>query len=364
MGEIDFDELDKAVSNLMGQPAVASSSDSTAPNTTSDASVATMTAEQAGAIAESDMTKTESTSSDGQDLTSAATPLAQRRGQFMDVMHPSAKMRNQQSQSPRPRVTRQAPEITPRPEAEAATTAVNLEMDTADDLSTLDDSSSFNNLNELRDTETFTTEPAASADRLELQTDDQPEVPSFDPIEMSDDSPEPLSSPFLADAKVEKRPLGTAASHPTSDINFDLEMTPLDVSDPTASQVELKTDDTPPSNPLPAELSSDVMQVESNGATEPVKATSSQQPQPKPVTNDTASTLPAQTSIPTQYTAAKPKVPSAESGTQTASMYDLGDGPLKVPAKKKSSWPIVIGAIALIVLGVAGSMGLFLLNHS
>ena len=334
MTELDFDELDKAVNNLMSQPATTSTKVDDDTQTTPPAN------SSSDSLASSTVIATDSESSDDQTgvATTVATPVAQRRGQFMDVMHPSAKMRSTQPQTPKPRVSRQGQSITPDSNNQTVEEVTKQEPMEA---------SSF---------ETSVTEvsPAsAETKNLEATSSLDGQTSQVSHLETVDDEPadtQPLTSPFLADAKVEKRPLGTPIITPSVD-NPEVSK----VEEAAVDMVEQPLQDTV----LPAELASDVMQVESKAA-----AVSEEQAAKPQASEQVAATMPAQTSIPPQYSAAKPKVPTVESDSQAASMYDLGDGPLKVPNKKKSSWPIVIGALVLIVLGVAGSVGLFLLNHS
>lgn len=334
MTEIDFDELDKAVNNLMAQPASSNASG----NNTEEANSNKRTTAGSEPIGES-VPKTESAGSRNSEV-NTSTPLAQRRGQFMDVMHPSAKMRIQQPQSPKPKVSHQGTSIDPGTTSQLS--------DKHDSKETSDSTSSDSAAHE------SVTNQSNTNLQSDLTLDNQPKTPSFDPIDFAMDNSEPLTSPFLADAKVEKRPLGGPVVKSGNALN--LESLALDDTSQPTSPTEA---DTTPTTPLPAELSNDIMQIESKGADVPSELDSQAL-----ATKQTVAAVPAQTSIPQQYNAAKPKVPSAEPDSQAASMYDLGEVPLKVPNKKRSSWPIVIGAIVLIALGVVGSVGLFLLNHS
>lgn len=316
MSEIDFDELDKAVNSIMGQPA--------------DISTAAT------------QTKPAVDSNDSPSQPSPQTPAVKRRGQFMDMIHPSAKMRSVEPSAPRPRVSRQGATIAPGLESSAMAT------DQA-----IDQSSTQKPLETLS-----SIAPSAGA----------PDSTGSAVSPTLHQAQEPQTSPFLADAKVDKRPLGSPDwSSPTvSSTDLSSQMADLNQNLTSESQSDQSSadDDNPTTTPLPAELSQDIMQIESDGATkspEPAIVTTSNE-----IANSSSQAAigARQLSIPPQYKAATPKVPLADSENQPASMYDLGDGPLKAPVKKKSSWPIIIGALLLILVGIVGSVGLFLLNHS
>ena len=339
MSEIDFDELDKAVNSIMSQPSAASDkpgSDIKSPTMQTDSSTGQDLAAEAS---DRPATPVEPNLTSSKPARPAA-PAAQRRGQFMDMIHPSAKMRETNPQSPRPRVSRQGAAISPRPSA-------------------TDESQST---------------PAADTDIGQISSSQPPVSPQTEPqLSTSMDNPttdnEPLQSPFLADAKVDKRPLGAPTKSTPADSSSDVAM---QMSELNAVSSDSKTGnsekqpanlpaDEPPATPLPAELNNDILKVESAAATEP----SSSDSKPASQQLDTQTTVhPTQMSIPPQYKTATPKVPKAEDDTPAASMYDQGFGSLKAPIKKKSSWPLVIGALVLISLGVIASMALFLLNHS
>lgn len=187
-------------------------------------------------------------------------PLAERRssGRFMDVVHPSSDMRGS---------------VAPRP-----------------------------------------TQPGSPQQQPVVQTEPQQEstISMSDPIDEGasalaeaepDDSNEPLESPFLADAKVEKRPLGAfsnevhdsspSMSTPNPAITEpDLESLSLD----SPIEVTTKSSNQPidSGTPLPAELQTDVLSIEAN---EDSVVTKAEEPASMP---DTTPIGP--TSITPQYT--------------------------------------------------------------
>ncbi len=173
MQDIDFDELDRAVSSATGSPAETPAPD--AP-TTSDDSVTVRTSTPA-----------------------PTTPAARRSsGRFMDVVHPSSDMRpaTPERSTPRP------PE--PREEEPAARST-----DWPDPL----DFHGFtgDELDEKKEEE-----PPKAVEPEEPVKEEDPEVVA------------PLESPFLSGTKVEKRPLGA--------FSFDTPETPAEPEAPAESE--------------------------------------------------------------------------------------------------------------------------------
>jgi hypothetical protein len=208
-------------------------------------------------------------------------------------------------------------------------------------------------------------------DPLEFnQTSEADDTPVVDaPLSDERDTAEPLSSPFLADAKVEKRPLGTPApelytpqqpEQDTTDVEVETTPEPT-LSEPVDQPVEVE---------LPEELRGDLMAIESNISNEQVvvpqaspassaaEATNQPRESEAPKTVATAAvTAPAVSlpvgggSIPQQYR----EEPSTGDQT-TGSIYDTASyhQPLEHPAKKKAGWLWVIWVLVLLVLGAGG----------
>lgn len=332
MSDIDFDELDKAVNNLMANV------DTTKRNESVDDpedNVVTLesTAAPEQSAEEQAPVPPESQPSAAADSTpnqvSAAPALAvKRRGQFMDVMHPSSDMK-----AAKP-VKREGVTLAPAtPIAPVATESPSLPDQP--------------------------TTPAVADSETPV------EAPSgIDTVVVTDDTlgQPPLTSPFLPDAKPEKRPLGSAAAEtpaPIVDLAAELESesdTSLPAEDP---QVEMPVE-------LPEELGSDVLAIESNSIPEAAEPTIEQPVEPEAAAEEAPveepATVPAGGSIPQQYTE------SPSSGDQTnGSIYDTSNyhQPIEAaPAAKKSSplkW--IILAIVLLVLGAGGGVGYFVLTH-
>lgn len=327
MADLDFDELDKAVNTLMA--GVDSSKRNTALDEPEDKVVSLdVNTAEAGNEPKAEEPVVESpvevAAEESTELTEASvvtTPVApsslatKRRGQFMDVMHPSSDMKV----AAKP-IRRNTTVLSPSTDISATTTS--------------------------------DPDPSPPLISEEVQT------PAF--------TTEPLSSPFLPDAKPPKRPLGGVVTAE------DTTETPA-VTDTKHSPIDLDAEiQTPVAEPtvLPAELGSDILAVESNDlsgvANEPAKEVA----QPIEPIDDIAdhhapepSSVPAGGSIPQQYTEA----PST--GDQTSgSIYDTANYHQAISAeategKKSSPLKWILLAVALLVVGGGVGIGYFFLTR-
>lgn len=344
MTDIDFDELDKAVSSLMGDETVPQpkpdkpAADEQKPTETST------TVEQPSA----EVTPVASATSLEQSTAEVVAPTAperpaslavKRRGQFMDVMHPSADMKTPSARAAKPltRVSRQGAVVTPTTDTvtpEPPVVTVPESTIPAAETPTLDTPAT-----------PAVSETPAWPDPLDLaENDDKPSTPEPEAPVVEDTTPapetpnEPLVSPFLPDAKVEKRPLGEA--QPTG---------PVD--EPTASEDVSELE-----SPLPVELSGGVLAVESN------ELHTEEKPAPAAAEKATATPSPqleqpaAPASIPPQYKAGDAKDEPAEH----SALYDAVSATAAAPkAKKKSGWLVPVAIIGLIILGCAGGIAVY-----
>lgn len=312
MKDIDFDELDRAVSSVLGQR---SSGDNTAA--TAQASVSGDSAQVVDTSQAVNVNNAQTTASRSQ----STTPLAiKRRGKFMDMVHPSADM------------TSSAPPVTPartKPLIEPLSSSVIPEepqtevVDEPDEPEVIEPTAKLDESNaligaepvpvenllpehttesEVVDVKTPTVEDVAKVDEsdpapttLVSENESVPAEPPkeqdslyVDPLDLSHPEEtvqeeaiaehtaevpphvEPVTTPFLADAQVEKRPLGAfgdAESTETSDA--------VETAEPESPVENSNTTDTQsaPAVPLPRELQPDVVEVES----------SSQEPETSPV---------------------------------------------------------------------------------
>jgi hypothetical protein len=352
MKDLDFDELDKAVNSLMTTPSSTTPSIDEDVATTKDAPL-------------SDDDTTMSTTADQQDqaptvpvatptvVTPTSPPLAARRGgRFMDVVHPSSEMKRPVVQSSS--VSRQGPTIARTPTVDTRTTS---------------------------QPQPRRQEPVTGSsewpDPLELpaqhQADQQPTVSSDgSAIEISSVSypgePEPLVTPFLSDAKVDKRPLGSGALA-LSDVSEEASVAPKTTS-PLHQNAQLPALPGDVEPLLPEELRGDMMAVEADTHmgvprtedTQPPEPISMASPvlSPEPARQTTATEAPAaQSSIPQQYHEA-PSTGDQDNGA----IYDVDSyhQPLSHPAKKKSGWLWVVWIVAILLLGAAGGAALYFLG--
>jgi len=385
MSDIDFDELDKAVSSVMSSKAVTSTSVADKP---AEESPVQETAPEAVPTSEPPAAESEA-------RPSPATPLAKRRGRFMDVVHPSSDMKSSTLAKPQ---SREGVTIAP------AATPVE------------DQTPSVATQQTAQVTQTVEEKPADEAgwpDPLELQlpaepTEDKESESPADSVAdavTSGGSSEPLSSPFLPDAKVDKRPLGGVP-----DINSKLadEMTRLndDVSHPdetnkeseaapsneTADQVATdmplvpvadnsETADEPvQATSLPAELDSNLVAIEAGDATTRTAGPDSKEAAvaSEPVKTDNQSSTPefpkeqkvetpgepqkttsVMGSIPQQY-----KEVSSSNHEVHASIYDEQAEivPLEHLTKKKTGWLYVVLIILALVIGGGGGAAVYFLH--
>lgn len=321
MTDLDFDELDQAVNSAMG-----SAMDS---------------ADETKTTQPSPVTSTDSIEKPVRVVSSrTSTPVAKRStGRFMDVVHPSSDMR-------------------PSSKPEVDNTPVQTE--------------------EASEPE----KPAQTSDwpdPLDFQgfKMDEPEEPvqKVDVVEKSDDtdsSDAPLSSPFLSDAKVQKRPLGAFSAAPDK---ADAAVTPDKTSTPAFSLPafklpgELKMEDSnkdgttskePKSDqPIPPEFQDDLLSVESDASLtenasddispDTVKDASIPSSEEKSDTSAEKTSTPApMPSIVQQY---KEKAASADQSSGAIYDTETYHKPIATLPKKKTGLLIVLWIIGLIILG-------------
>lgn len=335
--DLDFDELDKAVTSLMGgvkDKDLEAKENNLDINTTlgpDESPSYKHLGQVAGTIGNETIDRPEQTVSLGEDIATPppASPALKRGGRFMDVVHPSSDMRTTLSTVSREGATINVPE--------AST------LDTTE--GNLPSSSDV----PLEETET---------------TDVMPEEVKPE----TDTTPEPLSSPFLPDTKVEKRPLGGLAtekalapeteevtapegSEAASDIDSPQEEPAAEQDIPAKkdedefSKMDAMAEPAKSLNEvnehIPEEYKNELLAVEQNLAT-PLDSSDE-----KPM-HDSVSGAPVIASIPQQYQE-KPSTGETTSGA----IYDTDNyhKPVSHPAEQKSGWMWVIVVIVLIIIG-------------
>ncbi|MEO5948861.1 MAG: hypothetical protein ABIP74_00475 [Candidatus Saccharimonas sp.] len=230
MTELDFDELDKAVNSLMadnGTPGIST------PSTVTTATAATPSAS-----------------------VTMPSPAVRRRGQFMDVMHPSANMRPTSAPIKGHGLT-----IVPPTMAAATTPDMELVSPPAD--------TPLESIAPLEIVPTPLSEDVTQENSDDTSSPTESESSNaLNELVISEDT---LSSPFLPDAKVEKRPLGSSAplvDQEASAVDSDSipsveNSTEQTVAEPEKAE-EVRTEVPLVSAPLPDELKEDVVAVEAN----------------------------------------------------------------------------------------------------
>lgn len=357
MADIDFEELDKAVNNLMSNVDTSKRPDGlddpedtvlTVPETESqDVPEATPTVETTSEVNDEDDTAhaTEEPVADTSDDTPVSSSLAmKRRGQFMDIVHPSRDMTNNPSKS----VNHQGVTLQPSIDGITAPSTPTAAVSTAEDAPEAVGDQPANEATAASswpDPIDVAAVPEDTAD-TERSLDTAPDAEVIE----APNEPEPLSSPFLPDAKPEKRPLGGLTdTAPT--------VTAASMASPVNSEV------------LPEEFSGDIMAVESRDLSshtgevqdetsavpaEVKSVDSTPQPQPEvptePAPRDAQPS--AGGSITQQYTE------QSSSGDQTnGSIYDTATYHQAItdaqPTKKKS--PVLTWIVWIIVLLLVGA---------
>ena len=393
MKDIDFDELDRAVNSLMKTVPSDKTEPTDAGHSASVATTASLDDSQEATVAyeskttpdpvaqneiithESELTKvsipqdsattldvpvtpaeepTEELASlyagESQQVTTAVTtpttaPVA-RRGRFMDMVRPTASREARPAVSTR--VSRQGVDLQPTAPAPVETPKE----------------------------EEISPSPSAMTAAPVVET-----VESQDMIEdtsavagITDDTP-PLTSPFLTDAKVEKRPLGrpyepTPAS-PAVDLTAELSQsseTPAVEAYPSLREdpISPNKDAQIPEQPLPAELGSELLSIETsteNLPQEPIPAAPAESYiTPSPSNSESgvsalgAARVMATASIPQQYKVHAPKAEEAPTGA----IYD--SQPLTQSDKRRPKWLWAAIFAAIVLLGAAGGAAVYYLG--
>ena len=369
MKEFDFDELDRAVNTLMGNVPKA-----TEPAKQDDVKTLTITptltddkmpqlpvdVTEPVALASSADPVTSAVPSESREQFRSVAPAARRSGRFMDVIHPSAS--TQRKASSTLGVSRQG--VTLEPLASPAEETVAHVVPTEEIVPVTHDSQESDIVADVAEVRDWP-DPLEFNNASSASDDEVDQEQALDEALAKTEQIEPLSSPFLADAKVEKRPLGG----PVPELM--LEAHTLDTTE--QEEVSESRDDVQaPADAvvLPEELQGDLMAIESDttagnvtsesvtpeAATQPVKAVVAEKSFVTPTAAPIAAAVSAASStgavsIPQQYREA----PSTGDQT-TGSIYDTDTyhQPLEHPAKKRTGWLWVVWVLVLLLLGAGG----------
>jgi len=327
MTEFDFDELDRAVNNLMTD--VDTSKRSEGLDDPEEKTV--------------ELADTQDQSLPASVAPSVMQPLAaKRRGRFMDVVRPSSGM-----SSPFP----------PKREGNVITSPVSVQSNDEVNTPSVDsnamqdelpkEEAPLNNMNNLPDSHE-SQEPEATEQPSEIgSSDDEQSTDSHESTELTEnDTNLPMESPFLADAKVEKRPLGVL-TEPSEELG--VVFTPE--TDESQAESSQPVEETPAPEFAPQELAPEIMNIESSPISQetPEQDTLKSAPMEALVAVESA----APTDIVPQYTESE-----THDSEPSGAIYDTAayHQPLEHPAKKHSGWGIVVWILLLLIIGaVAGA---------
>ncbi len=359
MKDIDFDELDQAVNSLM------SSSEEATPNPESSAIPSPVSTPQPIQTSQTGVTADVPMPTSS---VNTATPAVRRAGRFMDMVHSSSDMRNRPTTIPsREGVAIAPPRSTAKQEpavAEPASEAV-----------------------ESQPSETVAAPLAAETQSIVAPSVDATNMP--DPLEVdvapktdsatedtttSVDVPQPDAlvnqvneSPFLTDAKVEKRPLNSdplAGTPPLVDLEAELKNDTSTDEEDKENSTQANGEDEPPAVPQVPELSSDLVAIEAGEKTESVVDATQTEESSKDDQTPQGDASKESSNKPTGPTSIAQQYKTSEStGDKThAAIYDATEypTPLAHPAKKKSGWLWIIWVLVLLAIGCGGAVTLYL----
>lgn len=317
---------------------------------------------------------------------------AKRRGQFMDMKHPSANMKTTPVDVVKPPhvgVTITPPSATEahsaQTEGDPAKEEPVVQLDTveievpevplpeekSDETGKADLQDSPSNDDASSDEPKLTPAPerevpaeALSQDEPETETEATPvqadeapreSVPKANSESSLDDKPENTqtaaeatpaasTSPFLPDAKVDKRPLGVALTDELKPAGDDTSENPAALPEELHDSVlAVEADTTITKSPVPNEQ----------------EAVANDEPDNTDATTDDTATTPA--SIPAQYKTNDETAKDAKSSD--TSLYDsAGQHDAFASSPKRSHWAVVLGIIIIIVLGAAIGAGAYVLQ--
>lgn len=271
MTEFDFDELDRSISMAMAK--------GNAKKTAGARSLPGSEPTQPAATAENNTAPKFNPVASPSGAEASASSDKQRRGQFMDMVHPSSNMKRRPRIAPRTILPVTPPENAPRESFSAVPSSENSEFDNNDVENTTTSEFQFDKepasgtngevglFAEPEQTDTSASRgyhpkqmkieplaPLVSSESAPLtgvvddlsQDDGQASVASdlHEPLYQEPDLPD---SPFLSDTKPEKRPLG--ALQPTSDFAAQQTSDSLATSQPN---LEVQPDETMATNDIPA----------------------------------------------------------------------------------------------------------------
>lgn len=367
MKELDFDELDRAVSSLMSDTAgsVPDSSESPKEKTLDIPSSATNTPPTTSfdTLQPDVVKKAVEQPSDDNASANAAPAIRRSSGRFMDVVHPSSDMKQPTPQKP---TTRQGINISPAPSPLVVPS--KLPDVVADDKPKAAEPTTQDAASEWPDPLDVARSHGTNSDQDSTPTD------------LAGEDKAPLTSPFLSDAKVEKRPLGgavTPAEQPSEPVaEAALPEQDHNVADGASPQDQTVANPIDFDAPLPEELQGNLVAIES-GEAEVTAASTLEAPASAnvPAAVEKQPEHPAKALIPDHFTNEDmPKGPASiaqqykeepKTGDQTnGAIYDTEayHKPLAHPAKKSSGWLWIVWIILILAVGAGIGAALYYLG--
>lgn len=390
MKDIDFDELDRAVGSVLGSDAAVqndSQADVPAVATVAkpDPRPSSLTDSDVASLPDTAPTTTVQTTPTA--TVSPAISPARKRGQFLDMVHPSADMTKTPKMplSPRKTVTPLNSAVvadTPKPRSADEATDTSLVETTAPDtdittdhVPDVDENTTDNNTEAWPDPLDFAKE---SAEAAAVSQETQPSTASPDNEPINEQASEPAQTPFVADAKVDKRPLGafatqedettsqtptelTPASEDTPEFNPEVNSVEATGVPQAVDEATGLTGETPKDEDLSTEGHAEVLETQT---AEPTPTSEETKPEvfaapeePKEPAKPVAASAPiaGAQSIPQQYK-------TAESHGEDDEQHPLFDTeeyhqPLLTDGKKKSKKIVLIIVMLVILLILGGALG-------
>lgn len=337
---------------------------------------ATPAASASGAVPEEPVGQVSASTQEpvAESMSVASTPRP-TSGRFMDVMHPSSDMTT-------PAPSAETPAVTPRKRTshEGATINVPAARETVSPVASAPESESIASsaVEESTPTE-LTLTAAVEAEPSQVSSIDA-DLSFEASLPMSDTQvqlpPAPLVSPFLPDAKVEKRPLnGAAANEQPGGGEF---MSSMSLNDPDSDTQLAPTPDSEPE--LPEALHTDLVAIEQNFAAimpdeepEDKEPTISEAPAETPValsssvsssdaSNATNSNLDGTSDVPDID--AEEKQGDLNELASEGAIFDTSEyhKPIEHTPKHGRDWLWIVIIIAIVILCAAGAVAFYLLG--
>ena len=365
MKDLDFDELDKAVNSLMAgvpkTPMPSNDTEKTVTISSNDQPAASAPVPSPPPVVDTPVPPMTKPSAPSSPPRTSTVPAARRSGRFMDVVRPAAPVKKQDTPA---KVSRQGLSLEPvSPSVEPSSVSPTEPIDSSSTSPVAPGTSqSSGDWPDPLDVAGFSKETSEGVTPKE-PTNSVPE-----PAVSEEESVEsPLTSPFLPDTKVEKRPLGANAianAGITEPSDATVEQPPREDPD---DQLPATLEDT--KSILPAELHSDLIAIESDTTSPEVSESDSSVGEKKPEPwkapadqkeDSSESSKPSiPISIPQQY-----KEEASTGEKESGAIYDTDSyhKPLAHPAKQKSGWMWVVWILLILVIGAGGGAALYFLR--